>query len=267
MILPIDQGLEHGPTDFLVNPDCGDPEYQLRLAKEGGYSAIALQIGLAKKYWSKPEYKKYVPLVLKLNGKTCIPGDDRPFSPLNSSVEEAEKLGADAVGYTLYVGSARQDEDFLQFRQVRQEAAKYDIPVIVWAYPRGEQINANGGKNSLAAVDYAVRAAMELGADVVKFNWPEFPKNGFAKGSCFEEYNTLSDLNRKERLTKVVQTAGALGAILSGGSRVSDKELLEHVRTAMEVGMDGIIFGRNEWQREYKSALLMSTKIREILLA
>lgn len=265
-VLPIDQGLEHGPSDFLSNPDCGDPEYQLKLACEAGFSAIALQIGLARKYWLLPEYKKNISLVVKLNGKTCIPKGIPPFSTLESTVQEAYQLGAAAVGYTLYVGSEKQGGDFIQLRQVRQEAMKYDLPLIVWAYPRGKTVSKDGGKDSLAAVDYAVRVAMELGADVVKFNLPSFPKNGFEQEGCFKEYNGLAKLSEEERLQKVIITAGRLGTLLSGGSQVGETRVLNHVRMAVKCGIDGVIFGRNIWQREYKEALALSGKIRDILM-
>ena len=102
IFLPYDQGLEHGPRDFFANQAASDPKYVIKLALEGGFNGIAIQIGLAEKfYW---EYAGEVPLVLKLNGKTDIPAID-PLSPLNATVEDAVRLGADAVGYTLYVGS------------------------------------------------------------------------------------------------------------------------------------------------------------------
>ena len=144
MILPIDQGLEHGPRDFFVNPESINPEFQLRLALEGGCSAIAFQVGLAEKYLKT--FAGKVPLVLKINGKTEIPPDDEAFSPCNATVEDAVRLGADAVGYTSYIGSPRQDEDFIQFGKVRREAERAGMPVIMWAYPRGSAIDAKGGK-------------------------------------------------------------------------------------------------------------------------
>ncbi len=129
MILPIDQGLEHGPRDFFVNPESINPEFQLRLALEGGCSAIAFQVGLAEKYLKT--FAGKVPLVLKINGKTEIPPDDEAFSPCNATVEDAVRLGADAVGYTSYIGSPRQDEDFIQFGKVRREAERAGMPVIM----------------------------------------------------------------------------------------------------------------------------------------
>lgn len=265
-ILPIDQGLEHGPSDFLVNPDCGDPEYQLEIAKKAGYSAIAMQVGLARKYWQKAKYKKSVPLILKVNGKTRIPKETEEFSPLNATVEDAVALGARAIGYTLFVGSGRQSEDFAQLRDLRIEADKYDLPIIIWAYPRGSVVAADGGKNSIAAVDYAVRVAMELGADVVKFNMPIFPKAGFQNDGVFSEYNIFKDWKQKELLAKVVATAGEMGAILSGGDYVDDKTLLSNVKVAAECGIDGVIFGRNIWQRKFEEAVGMAGKIKQILL-
>src|SRR4249920_1129461 len=105
MLLPIDQGIEHGPRDFFPNPASKDPDYQFRLAAEAGYSALACQIGMASKYY--PDYAGQVPLILKVNGKTDIPSSAQAFSTCNASVEDAVRLGADAVGYTLYVGSPR----------------------------------------------------------------------------------------------------------------------------------------------------------------
>lgn len=266
LILPIDQGLEHGPIDFLDNIESGDPEFQLRLAVEAGFSAIALQIGLAKKYWQRKEFRKNISLVLKLNGKTCIPGDALAFSPLNSTVEEAYKMGADAVGYTLFVGSPKQDEDLAQIRNVRMEAEKFNLPLIVWSYPRGQVISDDGGKDSLGAVDYAVRVAMELGADIVKFNLPSWPKAGYKKDGKFAGYNELKTLTDEERLIKVVQSAGRLGTLLSGGDNVSEKTVIEHAKLAMKAGVDGLIFGRNIWQRKYEKALDLSKRLRNIVL-
>jgi class I fructose-bisphosphate aldolase len=140
VFLPYDQGLEHGPRDFFANPAAGDPEYVIRLAVEGGFNGIAIQIGLAEKfYWT---YAGELPLVLKLNGKTEIPSDAEALSPVHATVADAVRLGADAVGYTLYVGTPAQERDFAQFRTVREDARRYGMPLVVWAYPRGSAIRA-----------------------------------------------------------------------------------------------------------------------------
>ena len=263
LLLPIDHGVEHGPVDFFANPDSIDPDYQLRLAKEGGYSGIVFHIGLAEKYMR--DYAGEVPLVLKLNGKTNIPSDARAFSALDATVEDAVRLGADAVGYTLYVGSPRQDEDFIQLMRVRADCERYGMPLIVWSYPRGEAIEKKGGRDSLYAVDYAARLANELGADVVKLNVPKFedPRNEDSP----KPYNTLyKEMDYAKAVRKVIVSAGKTLVLFSGGSKISDEDLLEKARICMEQGATGLIFGRNMWQRPMEEALELTAKIKEIMI-
>ena len=259
LLLPIDQGLEHGPIDFLVNPDALDPEFQLRLALDGNFSGIVFHIGVATKYMR--EYAGKVPLVLKINGKTNVPSDAQAFSPLDATVEDAVRLGATAIGYTLYVGSPAQDRDFLQFNQVRSEAEKYGMPIIVWAYPRGEAFKTKGGNDSLYAIDYAARVALELGADVVKLNIPTYDK---ISPDQPKPYNEM-DLGYAGSVSKVVQSAGRAMVLFSGGSKVGDEDLLTKARMAMENGATGLIFGRNLWQRPMNEALAISERIMEIM--
>jgi class I fructose-bisphosphate aldolase len=260
MILPIDQGLEHGPVDFFENPHAANPEYELSLAVEGGFSAIAFHIGLAEKYL-KPFAGK-IPVILKLNGKTNIPSDAQAFSPLTGTVEDAVRLGADAVGYTLYVGSPAQDRDIRQFMEVRKEAERYGMPVVMWAYPRGEAINAKGGRDSLYAIEYAARVACELGADVVKVNFPKLENE--KQKDCPAPYNTLK-VSLEEAIQRIVTAAGRTFVIMSGGEKVEDDLLLERVKTALEAGATGVIFGRNLWQRPYTQGLAIAQKISKLM--
>jgi class I fructose-bisphosphate aldolase len=260
LFLPIDQGLEHGPVDFFPNPESANPSFQLKLAKEGGYSGIVFQIGLAEKYLK--DFAGEVPLVLKLNGKTNIPKDNYAFSPQTASVQDAVRLGADAVGYTLYVGSPAQGEDIHQFFRIREDCEKFGMPLIMWAYPRGEAIEVKGGRDSLYAVDYAARVACELGADVVKLNLPEYDETK-AK-DLPKPYNQMK-VNHQEAMERVVKSAGKTMVLVSGGSRLSDEDLLEKVKISMEAGVTGIIFGRNMWQRNWEDALKLTEKIKRIM--
>ena len=260
MFLPIDQGLEHGPRDFFVNPAAKDPAFQLRLAKEGNFTGIVFQIGIAEKYMNK--FAGEVPLVLKLNGKTEIPADKQPISPCIASVEDAVRLGADAVGYTLYVGSPAQTEDFLQFRKVREDADRYGMPIIVWAYPRGEAIDGKGGRDSLYAVDYAARVANELGADIVKIN---VPKIDAAKDqNAPAPYKTMQP-SREEATRMVVESAGKALVLFSGGEMQGEGDVIDKARIAMDAGATGLIFGRNVWQRPFDEALKLSQEIHQML--
>ena len=262
MLLPIDQGIEHGPRDFFPNPASKDPDYQFRLAAEAGYSALACQIGMATKYY--PDYAGQVPLILKVNGKTDIPSSAHAFSTCNASVEDAVRLGADAVGYTLYVGSPRQDEDLAQLRQVRQDCDRFGMPLIVWSYPRGEAVDAKGSANSFYAIDYAARMAMEMGADVVKLNMPKIDPEKDKDAPA--PYNEM-EVDQAEAIRQCVESAGRSLVVLSGGSKVDDETVLGHTREIMEAGGSGVIFGRNVWQREWSEALEIIGQIKETLLS
>ena len=262
MLLPIDQGIEHGPRDFFPNPASKDPDYQFRLAAEAGYSALACQIGMAEKYY--PDYAGRVPLILKVNGKTDIPSSAKSFSSCNSSVEDGVRLGADAIGYTLYVGSPRQDEDLAQLRQVRQDCDRFGMPLVVWSYPRGEVVDAKGGANSFYAIDYAARMAMEMGADIVKLNMPKIDSG--------KDKDAPAPYNEME-----VDQAGGdppvrrIGRPRAGRPlrRLQDRrrDRPPHTREVMEAGGSGVIFGRNVWQREWNEALEIVDQIKETLLS
>lgn len=262
MFLPIDQGIEHGPRDFFPNPASKDPEYQFKLAADAGYSAIACQIGFATKYY--PDYAGRVPLLLKLNGKTDIPSSDEAFSAVNASVEDAVRLGADAVGYTLYVGSPRQDEDLRQLGEVREECDRYGMPLVIWSYPRGRDIEAKGGQTSFYAIDYAARMAMEMGADIVKINMPKIVAEKEAMTPA--PYPEL-DIDQAEAIRQCVESAGRSLVVLSGGSKISDDQLLAQTKLVMDAGGSGVIYGRNVWQREWDDATNIIGQIKETLVS
>jgi class I fructose-bisphosphate aldolase len=257
MFLPYDQGLEHGPRDFFANPAASDPAYILRLAVEGGFNGIAIQIGLAEKfYW---DYAGEVPLILKLNGKTEIPSDDHALSPLNADVQDAVRLGADAVGYTLYIGSPAEHQDFTQFMAVRRDAHRLGMPLIVWAYPRGAAIDAKGGKDSFYSVHYAARIASELGADVVKVNFPHPSQRTDVPKPYDGEYTS------QQAIDAVVSAADRTLVLVSGGEKAGDEKMLEKATESMRAGATGLIFGRNIWQRDHEASLRLVGRLRDIL--
>lgn len=257
LFLPYDQGLEHGPRDFFANSAAGDPGYIAKLAVEGGFNGIAVQIGLAEKfYW---DYAGEVPLILKLNGKTDIPSDAEALSPLHADVADAVRLGADAVGYTLYVGTPAQERDFSQLQAVRRDAERFGMPLVVWAYPRGAAVEAKGGKDSFYAVDYAARTASELGADVVKVNFPHPDKRTGVKAPYDGEFSS------QQAIDAVVRSANRTLVLVSGGAKAGDEAMLEKARQSMEAGATGLIFGRNVWQRPHDESLRFIARLREIL--
>jgi class I fructose-bisphosphate aldolase len=217
---------------------------------------------MAEKYY--PDYAGAVPLILKVNGKTDIPPANAAFSSCNASVEDGVRLGADAIGYTLYVGTPRQDEDLAQLRKVREDCDRYGMPLVVWSYPRGEAVVGKGGPTSFYAVDYAARMAMEMGADLVKLNMPTIDPAKDKDAPA--PYNEL-EVSQDEAIRQCVESAGRSLVVLSGGSRVDDETVLSHVESVMKAGGSGVIFGRNVWQREWSEALEIISSIKESLLA
>lgn len=260
MVLPLDQGLEHGPSDFFPHPPAADPSYQFELAEAGGFSAIALGIGLAEKYMGR--HAGRVPLILKLNGKTNIPSDAEATSPLFASVEDAVRLGADAAGYTLYVGSPRQDEELRQLRQVRADCERFGMPLVLWSYPRGAAIDAKGGKGTLYAQDYAARVALEVGADIVKLHEPDDRRKNVPA-----PYDAL-DEDAAARTHRVVRSAGRTMVLFSGGEKNDDDDaVLRKVTQYMQAGATGVMFGRNMWLRPFDHAVALTRRVHDIMKA
>jgi len=164
LFLAYDQGLEHGPVDF--NDKNVDPKYIIDIAKKGRYNAVVFQKGIAEKY--KKEIKKSgVPLILKLNGKTSLVKGD-PISAKIAKVEEAVKLGAVAVGFTIYIGSIHEEEMLEEFAKIQRKAHKKNLPVVVWIYPRGKSLK---GKSKSKLMAYAARTGLEIGADIIKIKY------------------------------------------------------------------------------------------------
>lgn len=272
LILPYDQFIEHDSRHLEAASDAGNPDYIHRLGVEGGYSAVAIHYGLTKRFWSK--WEGQIPVVVKINGKTSIPGDSQALSVHTSFVEDAVRMGASAVGYTMYYGSPRQDEDLPQLAQVRAECEQYGMPLIVWAYPRGDAINAKGGRDTSYAVESAVRMATEMGATIIKANLPKEPPAGFTENSKVPSYyrelekawaeKTYED-TLQERANRVVQAAQGIPVLFSGGSKVSDQDLLHKAEIGIKAGVIGFIFGRNMWKRENDSAMKITKKIQHLL--
>lgn len=259
LFLPYDHGIEHGPVDFLSNPESADPAYLFRLAIEGRFSGIVTHTSVAGRYY--PEFAGKIPLIVKLNGKSSVPSDAEAFSPLTGTVEEAVRLGADAVGYTLYAGSAAQDRDIRQLSEVRRDTERLGMPLIVWSYPRGKAVEEKGGRDSLYAVDYASRLALEMGADVVKINLPKAHKEDSKYPAQYKEL----EAERSEMTRRVVASAQRCLVLFSGGSYRDDESLMADVEMGMQAGAVGLIAGRNMWQRPRAEALPMIDRVRAML--
>ncbi|MBI4601312.1 MAG: fructose-bisphosphate aldolase [Planctomycetes bacterium] len=272
LILPYDQFIEHDCRHLEADSDSGDPHYIMQLALEGGYTGVAVHYGISKRYWSRHEGA--VPLVVKLNGKTAIPSQARAFSSLTANVEDAVRVGAVAVGYTMYYGSPRESDDFPQLASVRRECERFGMPLIVWAYPRGEDIDRKGGPDTSYALESAARVAMEMGATIIKSNVPKAAKPDFLESSGVPSYyrkleKELQEMPADEamqaRVDRVVQAAQGVPVLFSGGSELGDDDLLYRAEVCVKAGCLGFIFGRNMWKREKSKALEVTERLKGLL--
>lgn len=219
LFLAYDQGFEHGPTDF--NDQNIDPEKVLKIADSGYFTGVILQKGIAEKYYWNHNYQ--VPLIVKLNGKTNLVKDKDPYSPQVCSVKEALSYGAQAVGYTIYVGSGHESLMVQEFGKIEQEAEKAGIPVIGWMYPRGKNVPDESDPKMVA---YAARVGLELGADIVKIRY-------------------TGDI---ASFKWAVSAAGKTRVVVMGGSKLSEGEFLKMVSDSLAAGAIGLAVGRNIWQ-------------------
>jgi fructose-bisphosphate aldolase, class I len=234
LFLAYDQGIEHGPTDF--NDKNVDPNYIIEIAQKGKYGAVVFQKGIVEKYQNEIKKSK-VPLIVKLNGKTSL-FKGEPVSRQLCTVDEAKKLGASAVGYTIYVGSQHENVMLQEFEKIEREAHAKGMPVIAWIYPRGKSIE---GKDKAELMAYAARVGLEIGADMIKINY-----NG-----------------NEENLKWAVKSAGRCRVVIAGGTKKGEEEFLQDVKGIMKSGATGLAVGRNVWQ--HPNPLEISKKLREII--
>ena len=236
LFLAYDHGFEHGPKDLIGKSI--DPEYILDLAIKGEYTGIVLQKGIAEKYYTDTRYQRSVPLILKINGKTNIPQTADPYSSMNCSVEYAKRLGAKAVGYTIYLGSKQEEKMLADFGKIQEQAHQLKMAAIAWIYPRGSAVE---DETSPEITAYAARIGLELGADMIKIKY---------SGS-------------EETFRKAVQSAGKTKVVLSGGSKIGEEEFLNIVESVIKAGATGIAVGRNVFQ--HQDPLAITEKIKKIV--
>jgi class I fructose-bisphosphate aldolase len=182
---------------------------------------------------------------------------------VNASVEDGVRLGATAIGYTLYVGSPSQDRDLKQLGEVRADCEKYGLPLVIWAYPRGSAVAAKGGQDSFYAIDYAARMGMEMGADIVKINMPKVGLDTDKDAPA--PYNKMQ-VTQQEAIRQCVESAGRSLVVLSGGNKASDAEVLDMTKMVMKAGGSGVIYGRNIWQRKPGPAKKIVSQIGDTLV-
>jgi len=255
VILPVDQGFEHGPArSFAPNPAGYDPRYHFELAIEAGCSAYAAPLGFLEA--GAAEFAGAIPLILKLNSHDLLRGEDPdPMPALTASVQEALRLGCCGVGYTIYPGSAHSREMYEQFRQVAEEAKRAGLAVVVWSYPRGSGLSKEG-ETAVDVVAYAAHIAAQLGAHIVKIKLPS-ARVEQAEARKVYEHHEIPIETLRDRVRHVVQSTfnGRRIVIFSGGPREEDAAVFDEVRAIRDGGGFGSIIGRNSFQRSKVEAL------------
>ncbi|WP_438028895.1 class I fructose-bisphosphate aldolase [Sorangium sp. So ce233] len=263
VILPVDQGFEHGPVrSFAPNPEAYDPDYHFQLAIDSGCSAYAAPLGSLQAGAGK--FAGQVPLILKLNNSDTLAKVEQPISAVTGSVEDALRLGCVGVGYTIYPGSGARNRMYEDLREITLEARRKGLVVIVWSYPRGAGLSKQG-ETAIDVCAYAATIAAQLGAHIIKVKPPTAHIEQEEAKKMYEKYSipiqTLADRTRH-----VVQATfnGKRVVIFSGGESRSTEAVLEDVREMAAGGSFGSIMGRNAFQRPRAEALKLLADVIQV---
>jgi class I fructose-bisphosphate aldolase len=260
VILPVDQGFEHGPTRSFAKVPAGmDPRYHFELSVESGCQAHAAPLGALET--GAVEYAGEVPLILKLNNSDTLAKGIEPCSAVTGSVQDALHLGCAAIGFTIYPGSGERNTMYEEIRELIAEAKSVGIPSIVWSYPRGSGISKEG-EQAIDVVAYGAHIACQLGAHVIKVKPPTAHiEQAEAKKVYDAEKIPVGSLT--ERVRHVVQACfgGRRIVIFSGGATKGDADVMNEVKELAAGGAFGSIMGRNVFQRPKKDALALLDKV------
>lgn len=262
VILPVDQGFEHGPArSFAPNAAGYDPDYHVQLAVDSGCNAYAAPLGFLEAVADR--YAGAIPLILKLNNSDSMSKGHPACSAITGSIEDALRLGCTAIGYTIYPGSSARNTQYQDFREITLEAKRKGLAVVLWAYPRGEGISKDG-ETAIDIVAYAAQVSAQLGAHVIKVKPPkDFIEQAEAK-KVFEKFQ-IPTATLADRVRHVVQSAfaGKRIVIFSGGESKGTAEVLEDVRQIAAGGGFGSIMGRNAFQRPREESIKLLTDVMD----
>jgi class I fructose-bisphosphate aldolase len=261
VILPVDQGFEHGPArSFAPNPSGYNPAYHPSLAVEAGCNAYAAPLGFIEAIAHR--FAGQLPLILKVNNSDTLGGPEEPCSALTSAVADAQRLGCSAIGFTIYPGSQNRNEMYGQVRELIREARSAGLPTVIWSYPRGGGMSKKG-ETAVDVVAYAAQIACQLGAHIVKV---KPPTEHIELDAAKKYYENIPHKTLAERAEHVVQSSfgGKRIVIFSGGAAKGTEEVLEEVKGLAGGGAFGSIVGRNAFQRSQADAVKLLQDIMDI---
>ncbi|MHB2208586.1 class I fructose-bisphosphate aldolase [Methylobacterium sp. CM6257] len=263
LILPVDQGFEHGPArSFGPNPPAYDPHYHFELALAAGCNAYAAPLGFLEA--GARDYAGRIPLILKLNDHDLLADEDDPEQAITGSVADALRLGASAIGFTIYPGSAHRNAMYGQIREIAEEAKSVGLAVVIWSYARGSALSKEG-ETAIDVIGYAAQIAAQLGAHIIKVKLPTAHIEQPAARKVYESTG-IPIGTAAERVRHVVQCAfnGRRIVIFSGGAHAEESQFLDEIRAIQAGGGFGSIVGRNAFQRSRADALKLLGQITDI---
>jgi len=266
IILPVDQGFEHGPArSFAPNPEAYDPRYHFQLAIDAGLNAYAAPLGMIEA--GADTFAGQIPLILKVNSSNSLArAKEAPDQAITSTVDDALRLGCSAIGFTIYPGSDAQFDMMEEIREMSAEAKAAGLATVIWSYPRGGNLSKEGE----LAIDigaYAAHMAALLGANIIKVKLPtDFIEQPEAKKVY--EAQKIDISTQAKRVQHVVQTLfnGRRIVVFSGGAAKGTDAVYDDARAIRDGGGNGSIIGRNTFQRKREDALAMLDKLVKIYL-
>jgi fructose-bisphosphate aldolase, class I len=264
VILPVDQGFEHGPArSFAKNPDAYDPHYHYQLAIDAGLNAYAAPLGFLEA--GADTFAGQIPLILKVNSSNSLtPKDTYPDQAITGTVNDALRLGCSAIGFTIYPGSHGVFDQMEEIRELAEEAKAVGLAVVIWSYPRGADVSKEG-ETSVDVCAYAAHMAALLGAHIIKVK-PPTDVLGNAESKKVYEAEKVAIKTMAERIRHVKQAcfAGRRIVVFSGGNAKGEKDIIDEVRAIRDGGGNGSIIGRNTFQRPRNEALALLDNIIKV---
>ncbi len=264
IILPVDQGFEHGPArSFAPNPPAYDPHYHYQLAIDAGLSAYAAPLGMIEA--GADTFAGQIPTILKVNSANSLMAETAGKNQaITASVDDALRLGCAAIGFTIYPGSDAQLGMFEEISAMREEAAAKGVATVIWSYPRGEAVTKDG-ETAIDVAAYAAQIAALLGAHIIKIKLstdhlmlPEAKKVYEAQG--------IDVSTQAKRVAHCMDAAfaGRRIVVFSGGAKKGEDSVYDDARAIRDGGGNGSIIGRNSFQRSREDALAMLGKLIDI---
>ncbi len=264
IILPVDQGFEHGPArSFAVNPDAYDPHYHYRMAVDAGLSAYAAPLGPLEA--GADTFAGQIPTILKVNSSNSLmSGTAGKNQAVTASVSDALRLGCSAIGFTIYPGSDLALDMFEEIREMRAEAAACGIATVIWSYPRGEALSKDG-ETAFDVTTYAAHIAALLGAHIIKVKLPTAHLEQAEAKKVYEK-EKIDGSTMAKRVQHIVQSCfgGRRIVVFSGGAAKGEDAVYDDARAIRDGGGNGSIIGRNSFQRPRAEALAMLGKLIDI---